>query len=723
MSTMPAQRPTPPMAAPAAMGRQIDPLRLLRKHWLALAIALGVGSVLGVVTHVVWGRLYPLYSASVMFQYEPPREALVGGSLSHSEDEMERHMSTERARLKSDRLIGATLRHPRLPALAPKLHRLYQKGGTFNVNECVKDLRNEMSVRIESGTSYITASWMWTDPSEVAAVLGLLRETYMSDVEAENNQRASQDTRLLEQELTNLRAQLGAKSRDIANLVDRADSSVVAEARVNEQGEKLSTIRRSIVAVVETLEAAQVQLADFERHRALGTFPDAVVTAVEQDFQVARLQQQVNELLALESARREALLPGHRDLRALRWQIEGTRKQLEEVRTRLYNDRLATAVESAATGVQQLTAQRVKLEEQEKEVEAKLRDLQLIAQRVAEIKQEQERLQETIAKKEEEFSTFRTKSLSSIAATRVSVAASERKPTDVTLPKIEFVVPGVAILCMGLTGAVLFLREALDQRIHGASDVRAIPRMRVLGLVPHKDEDPVGAKKPEVAYLEEPDGVLAESFRQVRSAVMNRINDGVRRAILVVPTSPQAGGTTVALNLACAIASTGKRVLLVDANVRRPALHSALDLRRGPGLTEVLSRSASLEDAVTRVPALSSLHVLTAGAANDRAMDLLSTQEVDHLLGEARAAYDMVLLDVPPPTISGDASGLADRCDAMLFVVRAASDKRGLLQRLGAEFADKRATLLGVVVNHVRAEVGGYMRQNIRQTHRYRDAS
>jgi Mrp family chromosome partitioning ATPase len=113
--------------------------------------------------------------------------------------------------------------------------------------------------------------------------------------------------------------------------------------------------------------------------------------------------------------------------------------------------------------------------------------------------------------------------------------------------------------------------------------------------------------------------------------------------------------------------------------------------------------------------------VLTAGAPEDRKYERLSGSAMTNLLKSAAANYDLILIDVAPAMIAGDALGLANRCDASMLVVRALGEKRGMVARLRNELTESRAEFLGVVVNAVRSAAGGYLKGNILAAHNYQN--
>jgi capsular exopolysaccharide synthesis family protein len=190
------------------------------------------------------------------------------------------------------------------------------------------------------------------------------------------------------------------------------------------------------------------------------------------------------------------------------------------------------------------------------------------------------------------------------------------------------------------------------------------------------------------------------------------------RTLLVVSGLPGSGTTTAVTNLAHAAAAADRRVLVIDANLRRPAAHRIFGLPDAPGLSDVLAGTRSFEAAVQR-SADQRVDVLTAGSREARVFERLSTDAMEAVLREAAEKYDLVLIDAAPLVVSGDGLGLAQRCDASMLVVRALAEKRGMVARLRSELADSRAEHLGVLVNGVRSAAGGYLKGNIRATHDY----
>jgi capsular exopolysaccharide synthesis family protein len=275
-----------------------------------------------------------------------------------------------------------------------------------------------------------------------------------------------------------------------------------------------------------------------------------------------------------------------------------------------------------------------------------------------------------------------------------------------------------AFLFLGLTAGVVLLLEVIDQRVKSPADIAMIPRTRVLGIVPHATEDPSLPAKVETVFRDQPSGVLAESFRQLRGAILKRMQAGGHKSLVCMSGMPGSGATTAVVNLAYALAAAEQKVLLIDGNFRRPAIHRILGLNESLGLADIVGGATTLRDAAQGA-GVDNLHVLTAGTQEMRQYERLTSSAMGALLKEASALYDLILVDVAPAMVAGDAMGLANKCDASMLVVRALGEKRGMVARLRNELSESRAEFLGVVVNAVRASAGGYLKGNILATHTY----
>lgn len=274
-------------------------------------------------------------------------------------------------------------------------------------------------------------------------------------------------------------------------------------------------------------------------------------------------------------------------------------------------------------------------------------------------------------------------------------------------------------LVLGVGAA--FMRELTDDTVQTADDLPITGSMPVLALIPEMEANGplVGRRQHKRLYagpgVARPGGlgerrsrngmadrvqasVLADAFGSLRASVLLKDEEAAPRSILVSSCRAGEGKTTVSLNLAMSLAELGNRVLIIDADLRRPSIHLALGLRSSPGLVDCLARGRAWKDIVKRSVA-EGLDVLTSGGTTIRAGELIASDRLEPLLREAEAEYDFVIVDAPALFINAsDARFLARAVDGVVVVVRSRSTPRALVDRL----PDAAPNLLGVVVNDLR---------------------
>jgi capsular exopolysaccharide synthesis family protein len=212
--------------------------------------------------------------------------------------------------------------------------------------------------------------------------------------------------------------------------------------------------------------------------------------------------------------------------------------------------------------------------------------------------------------------------------------------------------------------------------------------------------------KRRIALLQ-PDSYVAEQFRALRGRIDAMETPNRRlRTIAVTSAVPGEGKTTASINLALVTAlSVGRRVLLIDCDLRRPRVHSALGLRPKAGLAEVLTSDMKLDDAIVRAEG-ADLDVLAVRDRPANPSELLGSPSMRDLIAEVARRYDRVILDTPAALGLPDAKAVGDQCDGLVMVVRAdqtrQEDVQSVLEILG------RDRILGAVLNGITTDQSRY---------------
>lgn len=255
-------------------------------------------------------------------------------------------------------------------------------------------------------------------------------------------------------------------------------------------------------------------------------------------------------------------------------------------------------------------------------------------------------------------------------------------------------------LLLGLALAVA--RRALDTSVKAAEQVEQVGDAPSLGAVPF---DSSAGKRPLVnpAYH----GPRVEALRKIAANLQFVDVDQSHKSLAVTSAAPNEGKSVTTCNLAIALVETGKRVMVVDADLRRPSVGRYLGLPNGAGLTSVLLRRADL-DAATQTWGDPGFSVLTSGPAPPNPTSLLGSQQLRELLAELRERYDVVLIDSSPVLPVADAPVLAAACDGVIMVVRYGKTRQEQLRRAVEGLAAADVTVLGTVLNAIPRVRGNY---------------
>jgi capsular exopolysaccharide synthesis family protein len=289
------------------------------------------------------------------------------------------------------------------------------------------------------------------------------------------------------------------------------------------------------------------------------------------------------------------------------------------------------------------------------------------------------------------------------AVVATTIAEAE-VPDKASSPKIlQNLGVGVIVgLLMGLGVAVM--RHLLDTKVRSEDDVRSLTDSPILGVVAY-DAD-VSAHP--VILRDQPLAAPSEAVRRLRTNLQFIDIANRPRSIVISSSIPGEGKSTIAINLAVSLADTGTRVILVDADLRRPSIAEYLGIEGGVGLTTVLIGRAAVEDVVQPL-GTTSLDLLPAGQIPPNPSELLGSMAMADLLERLSASYDMVLLDSPPLLPVTDSVVLSNLAGGALVVVGADRIHRPQLQQSLDSLETAGAHVFGIVMNKIaRREAAAY---------------
>jgi capsular exopolysaccharide synthesis family protein len=285
------------------------------------------------------------------------------------------------------------------------------------------------------------------------------------------------------------------------------------------------------------------------------------------------------------------------------------------------------------------------------------------------------------------------------------------EPASASKRTYSQVIKAVALVLFGglaLGAGIVFLIERRDDRFTSPIEVNSALGDAIVGLLPEVTPKGKGKEPMRLLDVDDPRHGYAESFRRLRSGLLFLATGGERPKVLLITSAlPNEGKSTVAANLARALALSGYRVLLVDGDLRRGGLHRLLKMQSEPGLAELL-RHTSEAAKVIQQDSLPNFAFVSCGSHSGNPGDLFLGSGLDQVLARWRQEFDYVIIDSSPLFAADDASCLAPKADGTLFVVRRGhSSARAVSEALDL-LAQRQAKVLGVIFNGADASSRNY---------------
>jgi succinoglycan biosynthesis transport protein ExoP len=288
---------------------------------------------------------------------------------------------------------------------------------------------------------------------------------------------------------------------------------------------------------------------------------------------------------------------------------------------------------------------------------------------------------------------------SALKSTNIFIVDEAKVPRTAIRPRVRRDVLLTSVVALALGLGLTLLMEYLDHTFHGPMDMQrylGIPFLGSVGLAAQTN-----VKGPsELLALEEPRSSVIESLRTVRTNVLFSLVRPGQKTLLVTSPGPLEGKTFLTSNLALIIAQMGHRVLLVDADLRKPRLHKIFSKSSKPGLSALILGECTLCDAV-RDTQVKSLKLLPAGDIPPNPSEILGSQRMKDFLARVTDNFDFIIFDSTPVLSVTDGSILSGMLDGTIFVLKAGETRRGNAIRAVEQLKDTNSNVLGAVLNQV----------------------
>jgi succinoglycan biosynthesis transport protein ExoP len=697
---IPPATSVPQFIAPKTDTTLSESLIVLRNRRMAIITAMIVGIMIGLYQSVTQEKVFEAFGKiQVRTGSTSEYKLSTVGSLG---DDPQRKMMTEVAILTSDTLLvtvardlnlanNSTFLETRVPVHGRSLDDPAVREGTL------KKMKHNLTVTLVPKTDIIRIGYLSLSPKLSTDIVNKVIDDYIQrsfETRYESTQRVS---RWLSSQLDDLRQQVESSQNQMMDL-QRGLGVLGFDSTHNQISTSLDDLAKAegTAKLARILAESRYRLLSGMDPNTIGSSLDASTGGVMQAT-LTTLRTQLATAKANLAQLTANLGPNHPSVKAAKADADELQKQVDAEQNRL----LMQAKENFLLAQQNEDKTNAALEAQKTDA-YKMRD---------------DLVRYTILQRTFESNRTLYEELMQRLRTAGIQAGLESLEIDVVDRAVTPALPNVtrrSVLILtwtafGLVAGIMlaFLLESLDTGLRSIAEIESVTELPSLAIIPRaKRPTPeqvaaMSTVERNVSVLTQPKSQFTEAFRSLRTALLLSTVGREPRFLLFTSATPSEGKTTTASNLAVILSQRGTRVLLIDADLRRPNVHHRFGLNGKLGLSTVLSGQTTLEDSVQQVREVPGLDILASGPVPPFPTEMLSSETMAELLRHAGELYTHVVIDSPPILSVTDGVLLSRQVDAVVLVVRHAKSSKHIVRRARDLLIRSGAPLAGIVLNAV----------------------
>jgi len=703
----PAPKAGAPQSSSGLTGRDI--LQILRKRKWFILFWVVLFTVLTAVATLVWAMYAPLYTAEALLEVTPPKASQLTASRDlYGKDIMDRLTGMAADMVKSTAVLDDALKSQEVKKTA-----WYRE---TRADRAIQELAEALRVSPEPNKNFVRIRMTGSNKKDLPEIVNAVAEAAERDSQKAQSKthektmlRLQAERRKIEDKLRQVRKDaVDARPTDIPNIEDNVN---ILKMKLQTLTTLITQLEAANAQALAALEAAKMKY----KNGTLQKSPE-ILAVRETDPRLRSMQvAEINLATEYDNLLRK-FGNNHRLVQDVKARLESVRKKIHVETDKLIKEQAEYLLGDLEANYTAMNNQLREIREKLNETTATARERESNLATLKRLGAEEEALNENLRKIKNALLEL---SLLEGSQATVRLRKQADEPREPSWPKWRVMMPLGVVLGLIVGFGLTFLLEFIDTSIKGPSDMTRRVDLPLLGMIPHSDD--LEEKIPDMrkAFLTSPNSLVSEAFRQIRTRLLFSGPASQRRALMVTSAMPQDGRTTVVLNLAASIAGGGRKILVVDANFRQPAIHKLFPECPSDGLSNALVGQAPWHSLVREIHP--DLFAMASGPLPPNPAELLGSDPMREMIGEMTERYDQVIFDAAPCLVVADAPVLATLIDGVLVVVRAGANTYGVVQKVNSMLRGVGTQMIGAVLNGLRVTAGGYLRKNYDTFYEYQE--